>query len=214
MTDTIVADDMIDWSAFDRCALQREGFDHLIIPGFVPAETAIAAGRAFPRPELAGVLPAPVNPPDTPFGRILWELRDPLTSTKFGDKFGLRLDPAALMVTLRARTRLTDGRIHTDSETKVVTALLYLNDGWQEPGGRLRLLRDPRNMDDMIAEVPPLAGTLLAFRRTDHSWHGHLPFEGVRRAIMFNWMVDASTARREMRRHTVSATVKTVFRQA
>jgi hypothetical protein len=38
-----------------------------------------------------------------------------------------------------------------------------------------------------------------------------LPFEGVRRAIMFNWMVDAATARREMRRHAVSATMKTFF---
>ena len=99
---------------------------------------------------------------------------------EFGEKFGLVLDPATLMVTLRARTRPIDGRIHTDSETKVVTALLYLNGGWSDNGGQLRLLHGPDDIEDMAAEVPPLAGTLLAFRRTPHSWHGHKPFDGER----------------------------------
>ena len=44
----------------------------------------------------------------------------------------------------------------------------------------------------MIAEVPPLAGTLLAFRRSENSWHGHKPFDGLRRAIMLNWMTTAA----------------------
>ncbi len=74
-----------------------------------------------------------------------------------------------LMVTLRSRCRLRDGAIHTDSALKQVTALIYLNDGWRDEGGRLRLLNGPGDIDDMIAEVPPLAGTLLAFRRSDNS---------------------------------------------
>jgi Rps23 Pro-64 3,4-dihydroxylase Tpa1-like proline 4-hydroxylase len=118
------------------------------------------------------------------------------------------------MITLRARTRPIDGRIHTDSETKLVTALIYLNGDWTEPGGRLRLLRGPDDLEDMIAEVPPMAGTLLAFRRSDCSWHGHKPFDGERRAIMLNWMVDAATARRELRRHAVSAGIKRLFGSA
>ena len=67
------------------------------------------------------------------------------------------------------------------------------------------------NIDDMVAEVPPMAGTLLSFRRSNNSWHGHLPFNGVRKAIMFNWMVDQATARRELRRHAVSAGFKSLF---
>ncbi len=64
----------------------------------------------------------------------------------------------------------------------------------------------------MIAEVPPIAGTLLAFRRTDNSWHGHRPFDGVRRSIMLNWMTSPAVMRRELRRHALSAGVKSFFR--
>jgi hypothetical protein len=72
-------------------------------------------------------------------------------------------------------------------------------------------LRGPNDIDDMIAEVPPEAGTLIAFRRSSRSWHGHKPYDGVRRAIMLNWMIDAATARRELRRHAVSAGIKRLF---
>jgi hypothetical protein len=93
----------------------------------------------------------------------------------------------------------------------VITALIYLNDDWPGEGGRLWVLRGPDNLEDMAAEVAPLAGTLISFRRTDTSWHGHKPFDGPRKAIMLNWMVDAAAARRETLRHTVSAGVKRRF---
>ena len=176
-----------------------------------PHNTALAAAAAFPGPDLPGVLPAPSKPPPDAFGDLLRLIRDPRTSEAFGEKFGLALDPATLMVTLRARTRPVDGQIHTDSVTKVVTALIYLNADWSNGGGRLRLLRGPDDIEDMVGEVPPVAGTLIAFRRTENSWHGHKPFEGARRAIMFNWMVDAAAARRESRRHAVTAGIKTLF---
>lgn len=201
----------IDFAAFAAAPLQRAPFDFLVVPGFLPPEAAAKAAADFPGPDLPGVLPAPATPGNDSFGRLLTALRSPRTTHAFAEKFGLTLDPNALMVTLRARTRLTDGRIHTDSTTKLVTALIYLNGDWDAPGGRLRLLRGPDDIDDMIAEVPPLAGTLLAFRRTGNSWHGHKPFEGTRRSVMLNWMVDAATARRELRRHAMSAGLKRLF---
>ena len=79
---------------------------------------------------------------------------------------------------------------------------------WPHPGGRLRLLRSPDNLEDMAGEVAPLEGTLVAFRRSDSSFHGHHPFEGERIYVMFNWMVSAQAARRETRRHAVSAAFK------
>ncbi len=201
----------LDLDRFAATPLDREPFDHLVLPGFVPQDTAVAAAAAFPGPDLPGVLPAPAKPGNDAFGDLLREIRSPAISEAFGRKFGLDLDPSTLMVTLRARARPVDGQIHTDSTTKVVTALIYLNTDWSNAGGRLRLLRGPNDLDDMIAEVPPVAGTLIAFRRTDCSWHGHKPFDGPRRAIMFNWMTDAAAARRELRRHTVSAGIKTLL---
>jgi hypothetical protein len=207
-TDTRAA---LDYERFAATPLQREPFDYLVVPGFVPPDIARAAAAAFPGPDLPGVLPAPRHPRDDAFGRLLEEIRSERLTRAFAGKFGLNLSTVQLMVTLRARTRPIDGRIHVDSATKVVTALIYLNDGWPDAGGRLRLLRGPDDLDDMIAEVPPLAGTLLVFRRSENSWHGHQPFEGQRRAIMFNWMTGAATARRELRRHAMSAGIKRWF---
>lgn len=204
-------DSMIDHRLFASTPLVRSPFEFVVVPGFVPEHAASEAARDFPGPDQPGVLPAPANPPDNAFGRLLRELRRPHLSAAFSEKFGLSLDPDTLMITLRARTRPIDGRIHTDSETKLVTALIYLNAGWEAPGGRLRLLRGPDDINDMIAEVPPHAGTLLAFRRAANSWHGHVPYEGVRRAVMLNWMVNAATARRELRRHALSASFKSWF---
>ena len=158
-----------------------------------------------------GVLPAPRGEPNTAFGDLLHALREPVVTEAFAAKFGLDLSTDTLMITLRARTRLCDGTIHNDSETKRVTALIYLNTDWDDAGGRLRLLRGPNEIDDMVAEVPPEAGTLIAFRRSDRSWHGHKPYEGTRRAIMLNWMVSAAAARRELRRHTITAGFKRLF---
>ncbi len=206
-----VAGGPIDYRLFAAARLERDPFDYLVVPGFVPPPVAVAAAEAFPGPDLPGVLPAPAVPPDNTFGRLLTVLRGEELTAAFAGKFGRALSTDRLMVTLRARTRPVDGRIHNDSASKVITALIYLNGGWSDAGGRLRLLRGPHDIDDMIAEVPPLAGTLIAFVRSDNSWHGHKPYEGSRRAFMLNWMTDAATARREWRRHALSAGVKRLF---
>jgi len=51
-------------------------------------------------------------------------------------------------------------------------------------------------------------GTLLAFRRSDNSFHGHKSFVGERRVIQFNWVTDAGVVARERLRHRVSAWFK------
>ena len=71
----------------------------------------------------------------------------------------------------------------------------------------LRILRSP-TLDDAAEEVPPTGGTLLVFRRSERSWHGHQPFEGQRRAIQMNWVTDAGVVAYEQRRHRVSAFFK------
>ena len=73
------------------------------------------------------------------------------------------------------------------------------------------MLRSENNLDDIVLELPPVAGTLLAFKRSDNSWHGHKPFDGERRAIQLNWVKDEDVVRREQRRHRFSATMKRIF---
>jgi len=36
--------------------------------------------------------------------------------------------------------------------------------------------RSGKDLEDIAAEVPPTDGTLVAFKRSDYSWHGHKPF--------------------------------------
>ena len=209
-TNTIDAN-VTDFRRFTETPLQSEPYVHMVVPGFVPHDIAVAVAASFPAPDLPGVLPAPTRPSDDAFGRLLAELRSPAFTRLFAEKYNLPLSTDSLMITLRARTRPQDGEIHTDSESKLITALIYLNETWSADGGRLRVLRGPGDIEDMAAEVPPDAGTLITFRRSDKSWHGHKPFDGPRKAIMLNWMVDAAAARREILRHGFSARVKRLF---
>jgi SM-20-related protein len=118
------------------------------------------------------------------------------------------------MVTVRGRAQRKDGRIHADSKTKLITVLLYMNESWEAPGGRLRLLRSPDSLADYVAEVPPVEGTLIAFAVTPHSWHGHEPSEGERRVIQLNWVTEEAVVRHEQARHRLSARLKRLFAPA
>ncbi len=46
------------------------------------------------------------------------------------------------------------------------------------------------------------------FRRSERSWHGHEPFEGVRRSIQMNWMVSEGRRGFHALRHKISARFK------
>ena len=112
------------------------------------------------------------------------------------------------MFTVRGHCAHNNGKIHTDTESKIITVLLYLNEEWEAGGGRLRVLRSGTDLDDAAEEVSPNGGTLLVFRRSDNSWHGHEPFEGQRRAIQMNWVRDEAVVEHEQRRHRFTAFLK------
>ena len=128
-------------------------------------------------------------------------MRGPEFQSAIERKFEVDLAGRPTMYTVRGYVREKDGAIHTNSKTKIITVLLYMNERWQEDGGRLRLLRGPDNLDDYVAEVPPYGGTLLAFRRADNSWHGHKPISGPRRAIQLNWVTSQAVVDAEQNRH-------------
>ena len=142
------------------------------------------------------------------FEALLKEIQEPAFKAAIEEKFGVDLTGRPTMVTVRGRCQQKDGRIHTDTETKIITVLIYMNQGWENETGRLRLLRSADDLNDMVAEVPPEWGTLLAFRRSENSYHGHKPFVGERRAIQLNWVTEASVVEHELSRHRMSARLK------
>jgi hypothetical protein len=56
--------------------------------------------------------------------------------------------------------------------------------------------------------VKPLYGTLVAFKREDNSFHGHLPFEGERRVIQVAWLTSEDEKLRKTRRGRFSRGLK------
>ena len=146
--------------------------------------------------------------------RLIAEMDSPPFRMAIEEKFGVELEGKPTMFTVRGRCRLKDGQVHTDSESKVITVLLYMNPGdWPNDGGRLRILRS-NDVNDYVAEVPPDVGTLLVFRRSDNSFHGHLPFEGERKVIQMNWVTHEKYVDREQKRHRWSAALKKLFGQS
>ena len=143
--------------------------------------------------------------------QVIEELDGPEFEQIIAERFGVELAGRPKMYSLRGYTRAKDGQIHTDSKDKIITVLLYLNQDWKQPGGRLRILRSAGSVDDYVAEVPPDNGTLLVFKRSENSWHGHHPFDGPRRSLQMNWMTSESSKGFHAVRHKISAAVKKVL---
>src|SRR5205823_1630084 len=108
------------------------------------------------------------------FGPAFQALVDDLEGADFRaiceEKFSVNLGRSPTTITVRGRCGPKDGRIHTDSNSKILTVLIYMNSSWEEQGGRLRLLRSADNIEDIITEVPPQEGTLIIFRRSHNSF--------------------------------------------
>lgn len=203
-----------DLDGFKAASLAREPFQYFVVPGFVRPEACVEINRDYPRIAELGSFPVNRLAYGPGFREFVREMESDEFREAFEEKFGLDLGGRPHTITVRGRCSPRDGRIHTDTKSKIITILIYMNSEWEHSGGRLRLLKSSSSLDDPIMEVPPAAGTLLAFKRSDNSWHGHKPFEGERRVIQFNWVTSEGDRRIAMLRHQLSATVKRLFGRA
>ncbi len=201
---------LIDPASLERADVRSEPFPFLIASDALPDSARSALRRDFPLYRQAGFFPHV----DSECGESINQLIADITSRAFADAIGARLgiDDLARYPTLVTICRLLNARhgtIHTDSRSKVVTALVYFSDTWPATsGGCLRFLRRIDDIDSVVAEVKPLFGNLIAFRRADNSFHGHLPFEGERPVIQVAWLTSDDEKRRKTRRGRVSRLVK------
>src|SRR5262245_44165172 len=194
----------LDFAAFRATALCRQPFEYLIVPGFVKPDAHTAINADFPPIERPGSYPLRQLRFGPAFKALVSELNGEEMRRAFQEKFHIDLTGRPTIITVRGRCHEKDGQIHTDTASKIITVLIYLNPSWEDSGGRLRLLRSTHDLEDVLVEVPPVEGTLLAFRRSDNSWHGHKSFAGERRVIQFNWITSHFVARREALRHYFS----------
>jgi SM-20-related protein len=186
---------MFDVDAFHATALQRKPFDHLVVPGFIRPEALALLNRDYPQIQGPGNMAADELDCGPAFAQLLATLKSQPFAELVGEKFAVDLSGCAATISVRRYSEATDGNIHTDHRSKLITLLLYFNTSWEHEGGRLRMLNSASDLEDYAAEVTPCCGTLLAFRRTDISYHGHKPFVGERRMLQLSWTRGGDVAR-------------------
>ena len=187
---------------------QRSPYDHVIVPRFIKAEALPAINSSYPNIKKPGSYPHNILKFGPAFTSLLGELQGAEMREAVEKVFEVDLTNRPTTVTVRGRCQKKDGRIHTDSIEKIITVLVYINQGWKNEGGFLRILRSDNDIENYAAEVPTVDGTLIAFRRGENSWHGHKRYVGERRVLQLNWVIDERFARREKGRHILSAFLK------
>lgn len=198
----------LNWERLGAATLRNDPFDHIHVLGAL--EPAAAASIPAEFPDLR--TPGSYSLQDAPPGPVLREVISELESDRFralmAGCFGVDLGHRGTTVTLRGVSGARDGAIHTDSKSKILSLLLYLNEGWRSAEGQLRLLRDGRDIKAIGVEIPAVMGSLVVFRRSDHSWHGHTPFFGQRRVLQFNYVTSERSTLVSEARHRLSALMK------
>ena len=198
----------IDIEKLRQTPLKTDPYDYVMVENFVPVSQLERIAADFPQLSLPGSFPAEELDIHGAFQELLERLALPDFEEAVAEKFDIDLSDRPMTCTVRGAAQAKDGQIHTDSKTKLITVLVYLNPPWQAEGGRLRVLRSGTDLNDFSEEIEPSSGNLLIFRRSDNSWHGHEPFEGTRRAIQINWVTSQAVADREKARHRFSARLK------
>ncbi len=204
---------LLDPARLDRpdTDIRVQPFPFMIAHGQLPDEARTELERDFPRYTSAGFFP--YDPKDC--GPSINELVQRMTLPEFASAVGQRLGIENLgqyptLVTLCRLLNKRHGTIHTDSKSKVATALIYLNQQWPDTSdGCLRFLHRIDDIDDMIApELTPLYGEFAVFKRCDNSYHGHLPYEGERKVIQVAWLTSEEEKLRKTKRGKFSRIFK------
>jgi SM-20-related protein len=205
-------DPIFDLDAFDAAPLRREPYDWLLVPGFVRPDALAAINAHYPL--ITG--PSAFTVEELEYGHAFAAMLDQLRSDDFARrvsaKFGLDVTGLPRTVSVRRFAEPSDGAVHNDSKMKVITVLLYFNDAWTEPGGRLRVLRSGAGLDDYAAEVEPAGGTLFAFRRAENSWHGFVPCQGERRSLQMQYARPKRAERRPVRKTSLGKRLERLLR--
>lgn len=195
----------LDWDVLETARLQRDPFDHILVRRALEPAAAVEIPREFPKITSPGSFALADAQPGPVLAGVIADLQSRRFRELMEDLFGVNLAHRATTVTLRGRCGTRDGFVHTDSRSKVLSLLLYLNDDWAGGEGQLRLLRSQGGLHQPAVEVPAGMGSLVVFRRADNSWHGHTPFIGQRRVLQFNYVRADMTTLVSAVRHRLSA---------
>jgi hypothetical protein len=194
--------------------VRSEPFAFVVAHDQLPDSARDELNNDFPRYHGAGFFPYAAEDCGPAVNRLVGEITAPAFADALGRRLGIPdLGRYPTLVTICRSLNRRHGTIHTDSKSKVATALLYLNESWPDTSdGCFRFLNRVDDIDDLAApEIRPLYGALAAFRRSDNSFHGHLPYEGERRVIQIAWLTSEDEKARKTQRGRLSRLFKKLF---
>lgn len=203
----------LDLAAVNAARTERQPYNYLVADHVIRPGAVDGLRRDFPDIRETGFFPEEDIVAQGFFATLLDEMKSREMSQIASEKLDIDLVDKPKMITIRKLSAAKDGRIHTDSESKIATLLVYLNDAWQDsPAGRLRVLRNGTDFESMVEEISPITGSLFAFRRADNSWHGHTSFVGERRVVQMTWLRSQADVDRKKSRGSFSHLLKKVLR--
>lgn len=213
---TTAASALFDPARLDQAdtVVRDTPFRFLIAREQLPSAAAAELARDFPNYASAGFFPYEEKDCGPSVNALIGQLTDPAVASAVGARLGIdHLGRYPTLITLCRHLNKRHGTIHTDSRSKVATALLYLNPSWPDTSaGCLRFLNRIDDIEDLTApEIKPLYGNFVVFRRADNSFHGHLPFEGERRVIQIAWLTSEEEKLRKTQRGKLSRFFKKLF---
>ena len=176
---------------------------------FIDNEISKKLTKDFPNISTGGSFPIEDLKSGASFVQLVEELKGNELRSLLEKKFEVNLLNKPVVTTARGISRNKDGKIHSDSKTKVITVLIYLNEEWNHESGLLRLLRNPKDIEDYFLEIPASMGSMIAFKVDQNCWHGYRPFEGKRLSIQLNYLYQGFLSRHNMR-HKLSALFKKI----
>jgi SM-20-related protein len=199
---------LLDLSAINAATVHAQPFPYAIInQSLIPSQHQVL-GQDYPVINDAGSFPLTSVKYGSHFAQLISELKSDAFRNIIAEKFSMDLTDKPVMITVRGRADQTDGRIHKDSKSKLITVLLYMNEAWQPQEGQLRLLYNDHDLDNFATEISPHIGTMLIFKVTENGWHGHKTFVGNRRVIQLNYVTHTGALQKHALRHRISATFK------
>ena len=203
---------MLNLEAIRSAEVNKVPYPYCVISNSINQDSLSNIHDAFPSISHPGSIPMESINYDPIFGQLLTQLEGDEFRQLVAEKFDLDLTEKPTMVTFRGVMRQKDGRIHTDSKTKLITVLVYFNEDWHSPDGHLRILNNGQDIDNYVAEVPPLLGTMVIFKVTDNCWHGHTPLAGKRLSIQLNYLTGDAAKNKHQFFHRLSAKIKKCFK--
>ncbi len=178
-----------DLQALNLTPLVREPFEFVIVPKFVPIRTVEMISSNWPDLGRSGG----VAVESVPLNQVMRTVVESFESDEFQGaieaKLGLKLAGKRRVVHLHDRCR-GPGPIHVEPPPNIAKALFYPNLSSQSDSDSdscVRFTRTPDSLNDFIAEILPVAGTLAAFRCRPNAWHGRAAHFGRRNILEIRW---------------------------